>query len=807
MRSIEKTAADLFQKLRARYTPVTLGNESAESTSDPAEARFFNFVYSENDKSKGPITISLVDNRAMKVFFSDDIVDRIEDKNQWYAFLRELRNFAKRNLLMFDARDIAKSQLDTRDFGWLSKVDGTMDQSDITVSESTMWGSKRRSYQALESVKMIVQHSKSVDETVPGARSRSIQAIYLERNDGERYKFPYNYLTGARAMARHITEGGTPYDPLGQHILGTIKEMRDLSKFARMTKTHALEDGSANEVRQRVVERFRGLKSTLGALSGTAGYTQFKESFQPPINEQEGQNLEDLRERFTRKIWDNKMEELLPAVVRALESAEITEASGSVENQIKDMNRLIVLKRDPNADAMIRNTKFTNTTGLMGFVLSDIATRAIGDDMDALANFAADVAERIGDSVLDPKDKQLGMFLAKRYIDDIKKMATDPEYADMIRKDPNEVYGKKKKRSGGFHEAETFENWVNAVDENEDEDEEEQNVEEAGFNDDGSYNTSDDEANEFDDYEADAEEDDDVDEVSPVYGAIIHRIIRQHPAMLGQHGPEKVMDAVQEVADFVGDVEEIGSSDISGWVRHVEQMLSNMSESKLDELSPELLGRYANRATKDASANMKKVAGAKDRYTGRQFQGHANKREKGADMAIDKIRGNYNVKVHAKEDSINELQALSGITRVDPRDPNAITKTALAQKGITTGSDPKTGAMTVGKGVNKQQVLAILKGVTAKSKGKINPAVVMNDQPNQGKPVMEKEIRVNSDQDQDSDGDTDFADVMIARKVKSGQPKDKAIASTRDKSYNEVDMHESTIVGDSIALLKKLSGL
>ena len=30
-------------------------------------------------------------------------------------------------------------------------------------------------------------------------------------------------------------------------------------------------------------------------------------------------------------------------------------------------------------------------------------------------------------------------------------------------------YGKKKKRSGGFHEADTFENWVNAVDENEDE--------------------------------------------------------------------------------------------------------------------------------------------------------------------------------------------------------------------------------------------------------------------------------------------------------------------------------------------------
>jgi hypothetical protein len=80
----------------------------------------------------------------------------------------------------------------------------------------------------------------------------------------------------------------------------------------------------------------------------------------------------------------------------------------------------------------------------------------------------------------------------------------------------------------------------------------------------------------------------------------------------------------------------------------------------LAELSPELLGRYASRATKDASANIKKIAGAKDRYTGRTFQGRANKREKGADMAIDKIRGNYNAKVHAKEkvdeaDSIDDF--------------------------------------------------------------------------------------------------------------------------------------------------------
>ena len=65
---------------------------------------------------------------------------------------------------------------------------------------------------------------------------------------------------------------------------------------------------------------------------------------------------------------------------------------------------------------------------------------------------------------------------------------------------------------------------------------------------------------------------------SPVAQAIIRRILLQRTDLLAKHGPEKVGQAVDEVADFVGDVDEIGSSDVSGWIRHVEQMLGNMSE-------------------------------------------------------------------------------------------------------------------------------------------------------------------------------------------------------------------------------------
>jgi hypothetical protein len=67
---------------------------------------------------------------------------------------------------------------------------------------------------------------------------------------------------------------------------------------------------------------------------------------------------------------------------------------------------------------------------------------------------------------------------------------------------------------------------------------------------------------------------------SPVASAIIRRILIQRSDLLAKYGPEKVSTAVDEVADFVGDVEEIGSSDVSGWVKNVEQMLGNMTEAK-----------------------------------------------------------------------------------------------------------------------------------------------------------------------------------------------------------------------------------
>jgi hypothetical protein len=68
-------------------------------------------------------------------------------------------------------------------------------------------------------------------------------------------------------------------------------------------------------------------------------------------------------------------------------------------------------------------------------------------------------------------------------------------------------------------------------------------------------------------------------EPSPVASAITRRIMLQRTDLLSKYGPEQVGNAIDEVADFVGDVDEIGSSDVSGWVKHVERLLGNMNES------------------------------------------------------------------------------------------------------------------------------------------------------------------------------------------------------------------------------------
>jgi hypothetical protein len=84
---------------------------------------------------------------------------------------------------------------------------------------------------------------------------------------------------------------------------------------------------------------------------------------------------------------------------------------------------------------------------------------------------------------------------------------------------------------------------------------------------------------------------------NPVTGAITRRILMQRLDLLKQYGPELVGAAVDNVADYVGDVEEIGSSDVSGWVAQVERMLNeNPPEAFAEDLADQVKQVFKDKA-------------------------------------------------------------------------------------------------------------------------------------------------------------------------------------------------------------------
>jgi len=72
-------------------------------------------------------------------------------------------------------------------------------------------------------------------------------------------------------------------------------------------------------------------------------------------------------------------------------------------------------------------------------------------------------------------------------------------------------------------------------------------------------------------------------EDSAVASALTRRIMSQRLDLLKKYGPVKVTQAIDSAAEFFGDVEEIGSSDMHAYMQYVEKELGGMGEQGLSE--------------------------------------------------------------------------------------------------------------------------------------------------------------------------------------------------------------------------------
>ena len=493
-----KTSQDLFNKIRSKFANIQLGDSAGNVTADPKSAVFFDFEFSENSDNFGRVSISIADGESMKVFYNQGLVEKIDDESRanWYSFLKELKDFAVEHQVGFDVRDITKSSLTQQDFKNLADVNQTVNTGDsmseelnrltklagIPVAES-LTGTKRSSYENLDKTRLIIRHAQAVDEDVPGARSRQINSLYIENEQGERFKYPMKHLAGARAMARHVANGGVPHDDFGKHIIKMSEQIAQLNSFARYATNKDQLNNSVGDIIEKSRLKLENMRTYVKNLSKQAHYMKAKESFQPTtIAELDDETRNSLREKFTLKHLDDKVESALPLIHAIMkeyddkdgEMSPPVDHSAMVQSFLANPEKKLVLRADPAADKMLKVTKFTNKNTMLSSILSDIASRMLtrNDEEDRIANFASQVADDMGNEgapFFKPdeqytKNKKIAIQLAKRYIDDYKKMQQDPTYADEVRQDPSK-FAPKKDRQGKAKEdlAKPFENWANRV--------------------------------------------------------------------------------------------------------------------------------------------------------------------------------------------------------------------------------------------------------------------------------------------------------------------------------------------------------
>ena len=616
MREINKIAESLFEKVRDRFEDVTLGDENAKATQNPEDARFFNFDYSIDGQSFGNITISLVDENSLKVYFSKNISDGLdeEQKTKWYAFLRELREFARRNLLSFDPRDITRSTLKHRDIQQVSKADSTYSKNEV-VGESRLYGhTNRSSYENEGPVKIIVRHSAAINPEQRGARSRHIKAVYLETQDGERRKLAHNNLKYARAMARHVSEGGLMEDDFGQHITRIAEECGKLRPFKSQMRRRTFEDAETQEMVEAAFEYHGLLNNTLKKISGRKGYAACKESFH--MDEQtlmDDFDVDSMRERFVRKTYNDATDSALPIVQKAYKMKKDNKFAEQFEQWA---DKISEDSWDDSEDAQQWGEEPINI-----------------DDLAEL--FAEELP--IGIDAINATSALRGVINSNDLEDKLVAAAQENPTADA---------------------RDIILAWVEAN---------EPNVYQELMNEIGDQEPADQYgADTMDEPNMNEDEDDSTDAIA---NAIIRRILNgcgqgdpRMLALLRKLGPEGVTNAAVDIAEFAGPVQEIGSSDVSGWIAQMERdagLGNELAEGRMKDVALDI----EELSNKQFFAKYKKSKEEMKASLAEGMEDHVNKDEKLKRMGakplslLDKLKTiPQGAKAWAKGDSEDDLQ-------------------------------------------------------------------------------------------------------------------------------------------------------
>ena len=297
MNNMAEINSRLFDFLKGHGLKLTLKDSQGNDTLEVDQAeRFF---------SSEPNIMVTVDPEEKEVKFSRSKVVHEDVINKLHSGIKEI---AHSGLYSFKYKIYGKNIT--------PKHDEYKVKSEVTeASLGKMYGSTKTSYQPLDAVKIVVRHTKPVNEEVRGSRSRQISKIFIQRAD-ERFALPHKSLAGARAMARHVHNGGNPFDQVGHSINEMVENITDLSQFVRYVDRKGLVNEENNEYVQIAKESISTMRQNSKQLRGAKSYAKAVDTIDAMNTLTLSEDEQDLSSLFTEKHVDNTVQSAFPSINR-----------------------------------------------------------------------------------------------------------------------------------------------------------------------------------------------------------------------------------------------------------------------------------------------------------------------------------------------------------------------------------------------------------------------------------------------------------------------------------------------------------
>jgi hypothetical protein len=510
----------------------------------PEKADVFEFDFTKEGKTYGKVFVSIDGLRQLIVYFDDAVSGSPKngstDSESWEQLIKTLKRFSMMKQLSF--------KLDNID-----NLENDMAKREHTKREEQMYegyhaqGKKASYSDNVPTTKIIIKHKREMQEGEQ--RFRQIDKIFIENAIGERMLAPTDRPGLARVFARHVAEGGKANDDRWNHISSLCEEYKQMAGFVRATRSGQFNE-SAQQLVSEGINHYQKLRECLGKMSGQRGYNAYFESYTPALMEDEEQV--DLSEMFMSSSLDPRIESVMP-ILRKL-SKNITETS--------DMAETIAL--EAWADDIIGTHKGGTTTHKDGVTRHKAGPGVYGGsepeedpDTELDKNYINKTEKEIG--VKWPREKK---FQGGIKVDEVESSTSGKPSRQDVAKKMHGILSKSVNKSN-MARVKTQQAVGSRV----------ADIGAGGKE----YNVKTDAA--WDKQQGVTEDSFD----NPVSNAITRRILMQRSDLLAKYGPEKVTAAIDDVADFVGDTDEIGSSDVSGWVKQVEKSLAGMGESETNE--------------------------------------------------------------------------------------------------------------------------------------------------------------------------------------------------------------------------------